>query len=227
MFAVIQSASFKICSLEGSSWQETSRCTMPWPHSKYVDRRTLLYAGLVLAKIGEPRFDSGMALMDESRPTFDPLAPLLPEEVCWIIDRSFACEVNNQTHVNITCPVFILCRAQMEWHSGYTLSQTIFSFLYVHSLRETDPDLISVDDSRANDSLRSLELITVVLRASVFGLLKCCDLSWRELNKGNVYDVRHMTSLITSSTSFALRLSNRRRIGRAKNVMCLYRRPCL
>ncbi|KAF8835779.1 hypothetical protein BDN67DRAFT_974919 [Paxillus ammoniavirescens] len=125
-------------------------------------------------EIGEPRFDSGMALMDQSGPVFDPLAPLLPEEVCWIIDRSFACE--------------------MEWHTGYTLSQTIFSFLHVHALRETDPDLVPGDRIRAADNTRPLELITVVLRASVYGLLKCCDFSWRELNKGNVYDAEDWQS---------------------------------
>ncbi|KAG2359731.1 Mak10 subunit, NatC N-terminal acetyltransferase-domain-containing protein [Suillus spraguei] len=98
-------------------------------------------------EIGEPRFDSGLALLDKSKPSFNPLAPLTPEEVCWIIDRSFSCE--------------------MEWHSGYTFSQTIYSFLY---------------------------LITVVLRAALLGLLKCCDLSWRELNKGNVYDAEDWQS---------------------------------
>ncbi|KAF9228847.1 Mak10-domain-containing protein [Gyrodon lividus] len=125
-------------------------------------------------EIGEPRFDSGMALMDQSRPDFDPLTPLLPEEVCWIIDRSFACE--------------------MEWHTGYTLSQTIFSFLYVHALRETDPDLIPGDKIRGIATMKPLELITIVLRASVYGLLKCCDLSWRELDKGNVYDAEDWQS---------------------------------
>ncbi|KAG6375824.1 hypothetical protein JVT61DRAFT_2681 [Boletus reticuloceps] len=142
--------------------------------------------GLVLAKdftlqdamaafeIGEPRFDSGLALMDQTRPVFDPLEPLLPEEVCWMIDRSFACE--------------------MQWHTGYTLSQTIFSFLHVHALRETDPELIPADQIGEVDHTRPLELVTIVLRAYVYGLLKSCDLSWRELNKGNVYDAEDWQS---------------------------------
>ncbi|KAN0073799.1 hypothetical protein V8E55_012053 [Tylopilus felleus] len=100
--------------------------------------------GLVLAKdftlqdamaafeIGEPRFDGGLALMDQMRPVFDPLESLLPVE--------------------------------MEWHTGYTPSQTIYSSLHVHAPRETDPETY------------------------VYGLLKSCDLSWRELNKGNVHD---------------------------------------
>ncbi|KAG8217116.1 Mak10 subunit, NatC N-terminal acetyltransferase-domain-containing protein, partial [Butyriboletus roseoflavus] len=142
--------------------------------------------GLVLAKdftlqdamaafeIGEPRFDSGLALMDQTRPVFDPLEPLSPEEVCWVIDRSFACE--------------------MEWHIGYTLSQTIYSFLHVHALRETDPELTPADQVGEADHRRPLELVTIVLRAYVYGLLKSCDLSWRELNKGNVYDTEDWQS---------------------------------
>ena len=44
--------------------------------------------------------DSGMLLKeDETRLPFNPLAPLLPEELCWIIDRSFACDVSNYKFV--------------------------------------------------------------------------------------------------------------------------------
>jgi len=39
--------------------------------------------------------DSGLVLEEAQRPPFDPLTPLLPEEVCWILDRSISCEVNN------------------------------------------------------------------------------------------------------------------------------------
>lgn len=39
--------------------------------------------------------DSGAPLPgNEQHSEFDPLKPLLPEEVCWILDRSMACEVN-------------------------------------------------------------------------------------------------------------------------------------
>lgn len=44
--------------------------------------------------------------------------------------------------------------------------------------------------SYAVDPERPPELITVVLRSFVQGLLKCCDLTWRQLSKGGVYDVR-------------------------------------
>lgn len=38
--------------------------------------------------------DSGLVLDDEAtKPQFNPLALLLPEEVCYILDRAIACEV--------------------------------------------------------------------------------------------------------------------------------------
>ena len=43
--------------------------------------------------IGEPRLDSGLILEAEHHPAFDPLMPLLPQELCWILDRSFSYEV--------------------------------------------------------------------------------------------------------------------------------------
>ena len=81
----------------------------------------------------------------------------------------------------------------MEWHTGYTLPQTVYSFLHVHALRETDPELIAADQNE--DPWRPLALVTVILGAYTYGLLKSNDLSWRELNKGNVYDVRPLRSV--------------------------------
>ncbi|KAJ8093388.1 N-alpha-acetyltransferase, non-catalitic subunit [Marasmius tenuissimus] len=117
-------------------------------------------------EIGEPRLDTGMKLENDQKEPFHPLTPLLPEEVCWIIDRAFAYEI--------------------EWHSGNTLSHTVFTLQYVHSLQEIDPDLLPYLLNA--DLQRPIELITVVLRAFVSGLLKCCDLSWRELARGSLHD---------------------------------------
>ncbi|KAH0830164.1 hypothetical protein J3R83DRAFT_1513 [Lanmaoa asiatica] len=144
------------------------------PGGLVLEKDFTLQDAMAAFEIGEPRFDSGLALMDQTRPVFDPLEPLFPEEVCWVIDRSFACE--------------------MEWHIGYTLSQTIYSFLHVHALRETDPELTPADQVGEVDHRRPLGLVTIVLRAYVYGLLKSCDLSWRELNKGNVYDTEDWQS---------------------------------
>ncbi|EIW85641.1 Mak10-domain-containing protein [Coniophora puteana RWD-64-598 SS2] len=136
-------------------------------------------------EIGEPRFDSGM--MSENPPAeFRPLMPLFPQEVCWIMDRIFACE--------------------MEWHVGYTLSQTIFSCHYVHNLHYIDPEFvdpaaITIDLSHSSDAptprfdeSHPPELVTRVLLGSVMALLKCCDLVWRELSKDNIIDTEDWQS---------------------------------
>ncbi|CAL1703300.1 unnamed protein product [Somion occarium] len=132
-----------------------------------------LFDSMGAFEIGEPRMDSGMIVETTSRPTFDPLTPLLPEEVCWIIDRGFACE--------------------MEWHSGSTLSQTVYTLLYVHHLSNIDPDFL-LQVSMNEDPHRPLGLLTIVLRAAVMGMLKCCDLAWREMSQNNVQDTEDWQS---------------------------------
>lgn len=134
--------------------------------------------------------DSGLVLDDEERrPQFNPLAPLLPEEVCYILDRVIACEVC--PFVLFSCPFlrFRLMTYKMEWHAGYTLPQTIYSCLYVHHLRDIDPEITPRHDSPQQGSPRPPELVTVVLNAAITGLLKCCDFAWRELNRGRLHDV--------------------------------------
>ncbi|KAI0713691.1 Mak10 subunit, NatC N-terminal acetyltransferase-domain-containing protein [Earliella scabrosa] len=122
-------------------------------------------------EIGEPRLDSGMVLEEQRRPPFDPLTPLLPEEVCWLLDRSFACEVT----------------LQMEWHAGKTLSQSVFTILFVHHLPDINPEYLAPEEDA--DPARPRWLVTVVVRAGVLGMLKCCDLAWRELSKNRVHDI--------------------------------------
>ncbi|KAF7353855.1 hypothetical protein MVEN_01071100 [Mycena venus] len=123
-------------------------------------------------EIGEPRLDSGMAGDADPRAPFDIWAPLLPEEICWIIDRSFTLE--------------------MLWHAGNTLAHTVFTCLYALVASELHPDMLPY--GLPNDALRPVQLIPVVLRASICGMLKCCDLSWRELSKGHVHDTEDWQS---------------------------------
>lgn len=78
----------------------------------------------------------------------------------------------------------------MEWHSGRLLSHTVFTLIYIHDLPSvgTDPRSSSFTLS---DPLRPIELVTTVLSPAIQGLLKCCDLSWRELSTGGMLDVRN------------------------------------
>lgn len=77
----------------------------------------------------------------------------------------------------------------MEWHVGNTLSQTVYTFLYVHNLEAINPDFFSRIWSIKEDTDRPIELVTLVIRAAVSGLLKTCALAWVELSKSQVYDV--------------------------------------
>ncbi|KAF8528155.1 Mak10 subunit, NatC N-terminal acetyltransferase-domain-containing protein [Hysterangium stoloniferum] len=124
-------------------------------------------------EIMDPRMDTGIS---DPPPSFDPNMPLLPSEVCWMLDRSFAYE--------------------MSWHSGFALSQTVYALRYVHHLGDITLPRFKVDTetwfsqfNTKNDDLdRPLELIHLVLRAGIFGLLKCCDLVWRELAQDHLID---------------------------------------
>jgi hypothetical protein len=87
----------------------------------------------------------------------------------------------------------------MEWHAGNLLSHTVFTLLYVHRLAEMEYDLVS-SSYEIHDHSRPMELIYVVLRAYAMGLLKCCDLAWRELSKGGVHDVGTYPRYLGSDT---------------------------
>ena len=82
---------------------------------------------------------------------------------------------------------FFFASVQMEWHSGKTLSQSVFTVLFVHHLPDINPEYLPPLDDE--DPERPMWLVTVVLRAGMLGMLKCCDLAWRELSKNRVHDV--------------------------------------
>lgn len=58
-----------------------------------------------------------------------------------------------------------------------------------------DPEVASSSFTGTHDPSRPLELLTLVLRGAILGMLKCCDLAWRELAKGGAYDVRPLRLL--------------------------------
>ncbi|KIK64309.1 hypothetical protein GYMLUDRAFT_71269 [Collybiopsis luxurians FD-317 M1] len=126
-------------------------------------------------EIGEPRLDTGMQLDGATQQaSFDPLTPLLPEEICWIIDRSMAYE--------------------MEWHTSNPLAHTVFTMLHVHALGDIDPDILPHLYMIDLELQRPLQLITVVLRAYISGLLHSCSLVWTELFKGSLMDTEDWQS---------------------------------
>ena len=76
----------------------------------------------------------------------------------------------------------------MEWHSGRLLSHTVFTLIYIHELPNIETGQRS-NFFTLSDPLRPIELITTVLSPAVQGLIKCCDLAWRELSTGGMLDV--------------------------------------
>jgi N-alpha-acetyltransferase 35, NatC auxiliary subunit len=90
---------------------------------------------------------------------------------------------------------------QAEWHAGATLSQSVYTFMYMHELDVLSPDLMSTIPDEP-DPARPRGLLSYVLRAGTFGYLKCIDLAWREMNKGRVVDVGE--SLCSSAHLFRL-----------------------
>ncbi|GJJ11840.1 hypothetical protein Clacol_006078 [Clathrus columnatus] len=121
-------------------------------------------------EIMDDRMDSGRL---PEAPPFDPNTSLLPEEVCWILDRTFA--------------------AELQWHNGFPLSQTVLTIRYVHYLMDisTPKFKTSHDNHRSTskaDPDRPPELVNLVLRAGIFGVVKSCDLVWRELAQNRVVE---------------------------------------
>jgi hypothetical protein len=68
------------------------RCILNWSRQN-----------LTTLKVMDPRMDSGVERPEYPRRQFDPYILLLPEEVCWIMDRMFAAEVSvvDQLHIHM------------------------------------------------------------------------------------------------------------------------------
>jgi hypothetical protein len=111
---------------------------------------------------------------------------------------------------------------QMAWHAGSTLSQTVFSFLYVHHVDDLNPEYMYYNDALQDDPARPMELLCVVLRAATFGLLKCCDMAWRELNKSRVFEVRapRFPTPIFCFRGLREMVGRRARTGRQRSARC-------
>ncbi|EJU05866.1 hypothetical protein DACRYDRAFT_113890 [Dacryopinax primogenitus] len=119
-------------------------------------------------KIGDSRMDSGYGNGNlGDKPVFNVHERLLPDEVCWLIDQTFA--------------------AEMAWHQGITLTQTVFTNLYVLHLG-TYHFWSTLQGVEPCDRQRPEQLINLVLAAGVLGMAKSVDLAWREFAKGCVYE---------------------------------------
>lgn len=65
-------------------------------------------------------------------------------------------------------------------------------------MEDLNPDYLAYRAEGEDDPQRPVELLYVVIRAAVLGLLKSCDMTWRELNKGKVFDVSELSLVLLS-----------------------------
>ena len=102
--------------------------------------------------------DSGFLFPNETlEDSYDTLAPLLPEELIGIMDQ--------------------LLSYEMAWHTGYPLSQTLFTSVYIERLLWPEPKTVEEAQfyrGEVEDDKRPGVLLEV-LRAYCLSLIKCCD----------------------------------------------------
>jgi hypothetical protein len=110
------------------------------------------------AQIMDSKMDSGFLEPGETlEDDFDTLAPLLPEELIGIMDQ-------------------LLCH-EMAWHSGYPLSQTLFTSVYMDKLLCPETRILEQAQfyrGDISDEQRPGPLLQV-LRAYCLALIKGCD----------------------------------------------------
>ncbi|KAG8746150.1 hypothetical protein FRC10_006016 [Ceratobasidium sp. 414] len=133
-----------------------------------------LFDAMSAIEIMDPRMDSALVppgVTPPEVPFTDPNAPLLAEEICWVLDRTMS--------------------AEMGWHSGYALSQTLYTSLYMHQIAPVSPhDVVpQYFPSWKYDPSRPIALVSIVMQAGLMAIVKTCDMVWRELSKGYVFDL--------------------------------------
>ncbi|KAF2731433.1 Mak10-domain-containing protein [Polyplosphaeria fusca] len=117
-----------------------------------------LFESIGALEIMDPKMDSGFLQPGEAlEDACDTVAPLLPEELIGILDQ-------------------LLCY-EMAWHTGYPLSQTLFTSVYIDRLLWPEPRTLEqaqfyrgpIPDERRPG------LMLEVLRSYCLALVKCCD----------------------------------------------------
>ncbi|CAE6345040.1 unnamed protein product [Rhizoctonia solani] len=148
-----------------------------------------LFDAMSAIEIMDPRMDSALVPSGVDPPEVpftDPNAPLLSEEVCWILDRTMAAEVR-LTYLILSTQ---LTQIKMGWHSGYALSQTLYTSLYMHQITLSNHGALpQYFPAWRQDSARPMGLVSIVLQAGLMAIVKTCDWVWRELTGGNVFDL--------------------------------------
>lgn len=107
----------------------------------------------------DPKMDSGFLEPGETlEDDYDIAGPLLPEEIIGIMDQ-------------------LLCY-EMAWHTGYPLSQTLFTSVYIDKLLWPEPKTLEQSQFCPNGESAhgpQAQALLQVLRAYCLALIKGCD----------------------------------------------------
>lgn len=107
----------------------------------------------------DPKMDSGFLGPGETlEDDYDTANSLLPEEIIGIMDQ-------------------LLCY-EMAWHTGYPLSQTLFTSVYIDKLLWPEPKTLEQSQFFPNGESAhgpSTQALLQVLRAYCLALIKGCD----------------------------------------------------
>jgi hypothetical protein len=95
----------------------------------------------------------------------------------------------------------------MAWLSGHSLSQTVFTCMYIHHVFSLVKESAAVSEKEDEPP----ELVFSVLKAYVLATIKCCHFVWREMVSGNVYEASAIGTINCSKLlADAINLSRRR-----------------
>lgn len=114
----------------------------------------------------------------------------------------------------------------MTWHTGHSLSQTVYTSLYLHELAILErlhpppSSFFRRTPAVSDDPARPPEITALVLRAYLLGTAKSVEAAWEEIVKGNLYEVCLRMPLsqrwLTVSAPDRTKTSTRAKLG------CLY-----
>ena len=79
----------------------------------------------------------------------------------------------------------------MSWHSGYPLSQTVFTSVYIESLLEPEPrNLDQARFVRKRSAQDEPDVLLAALRAFCLGLIRTCGFVLDQIVEEHYYEVR-------------------------------------
>jgi hypothetical protein len=114
----------------------------------------------------------------------------------------------------------------MGWYTGRALAQTVYTLLYMHELPTIEHKWFSTHPIGPPDLARPDELVSLVLRSGVIGLVKSCHQVHKELLQRNLYDVSYVFFHLLL-LEFGLTCCNGRGVLDRQKIIMLINLNCL